>query len=57
MSKAVGLPAAIAVKLILRDELSLTGSYIPTHPSIYEPVLRELHESGLSFQEKTTPLL
>jgi saccharopine dehydrogenase-like NADP-dependent oxidoreductase len=57
MSKAVGLPAAIAVKLILRDELQLTGSYIPTHPSIYEPVLRELHESGLSFQEKTTPLL
>ena len=57
MSKAVGLPAAIAVKLILRDELSLTGSYIPTHPSIYEPVLRELHESGLSFKEKTTPLL
>jgi len=57
MSKAVGLPAAIAVRLILRNELPLTGSFIPTHPSIYEPVLRELNESGLSFREKTTPLL
>jgi saccharopine dehydrogenase-like NADP-dependent oxidoreductase len=57
MSKAVGLPAAIAVKLILRNELALTGSFIPTHPSIFEPVLRELNESGLSFKEKTAPLL
>ena len=57
MSKAVGLPAAIAVKLILRGELPLTGSFIPTHPAIYEPVLRELHDNGLSFNEKTTPLL
>jgi len=57
MSKAVGLPAATAVKLILRNDLTLTGSFIPTHPSIYEPVLRELNQSGLSFQEKTAPLL
>jgi len=57
MSKAVGLPAAIAVKLILRGELPLTGSFIPTHPAIYEPVLRELEENGLRFNEKTTPLL
>jgi saccharopine dehydrogenase (NADP+, L-glutamate forming) len=57
MSKAVGLPAAIAVRLILRGELPLTGSFIPTHPSIYEPVLKELDESGLSFKEKAAPLL
>ena len=40
MSRTVGLPVAIAVKLLLRGELSLTGCLIPTHPSIYEPVLR-----------------
>jgi saccharopine dehydrogenase (NADP+, L-glutamate forming) len=57
MSKAVGLPAAIAVKRILRDELPLTGSYIPTHPAIYEPVLQELRDCGLSFSEKAAPLL
>jgi saccharopine dehydrogenase (NADP+, L-glutamate forming) len=57
MSKAVGLPAAIAVKLLLRNELPLTGSFIPTHPSIYEPVLRELEQAGLEFKESVTPLL
>jgi saccharopine dehydrogenase-like NADP-dependent oxidoreductase len=57
MSKAVGLPAAIAVKPILRGELPLTGSFIPTHRAIYEPVLRELHDNGLFANEKTTPLL
>jgi hypothetical protein len=57
MSKAVGLPAAIAVKPILRGELPLTVSFIPTHPAIYEPLLRELHDNGLFSDEKTTPLL
>jgi saccharopine dehydrogenase-like NADP-dependent oxidoreductase len=49
MSRTVGLPVAIAAKLLLRDELPLTGSFIPTHPSIFEPVLREIAASGLRF--------
>jgi len=52
MAKTVGLPAAIAVKLLLRDELPLTGSHIPTHPSIYEPILREIADEGLRFTEE-----
>jgi saccharopine dehydrogenase-like NADP-dependent oxidoreductase len=56
MSKAVGLPAAIAVRMLLRGELPLTGSYIPTHPSIYEPVLEELDRHRLSFNERTDPV-
>ena len=56
MSRTVGAPVVIATKLLLSGELGLTGSQIPTHPSIYEPELRELEMSGLVFQEVTTPL-
>lgn len=53
MSKTVGLPVAIAAKLLLRGELTLTGSLIPTHPSIYVPVLQEVERAGLRFVEKS----
>jgi saccharopine dehydrogenase-like NADP-dependent oxidoreductase len=56
MAKTVGLPTGIAVRLLLTEELSLTGSQIPTHPSIYEPTLRELKEHGIEFEEHVTPL-
>lgn len=52
MSRSVGLPVASAVKLLLRGQLPLTGSLLPTHPSIYAPVLDELRQSGLAFVEK-----
>jgi saccharopine dehydrogenase-like NADP-dependent oxidoreductase len=55
MARAVGLPVAIAVRLLLRNELSLTGSLIPTHPAIYAPVLREIESSGLRFIESVGP--
>ena len=56
MSKSVGLPAAIGVKLLLTDRLNLKGTQIPTHPSIYEPVLEELAQSGLSFTDSRATL-
>lgn len=56
MSKTVGLPAAIAVKLILTGKMPLTGCHIPTHPTIYEPVLAELKKLGIKFEEKITTL-
>jgi saccharopine dehydrogenase-like NADP-dependent oxidoreductase len=52
IAKTVGLPAAIAAKLILTDELPLSGCHIPTHPAIYSKVLPELKEAGLKFVEK-----
>ncbi len=52
MAKSVGLPAALVAKLLLTDSLSLTGCHIPTHPSIYEPVLKELADEGFRFNEK-----
>ena len=52
MSKTVGMPAAIATKLILTNQLPISGCHIPTHPMIYEPVLNELEQSGLKFHEQ-----
>lgn len=51
MSKTVGLPIAIAVKMILANELKLTGVHLPILPEIYNPVLKELEEFGVVFTE------
>ena len=56
MAKTVGLPAALAAKLVLCGELHLTGAQIPTHPSIYEPILKEIADEGLVFEEQLKPL-
>ncbi len=52
MARTVGLPTAVAVKLLLEGGIPLTGSRIPTHPSIYQPVLRELAKAGITFTEQ-----
>ena len=52
MAKTVGLPLAIAAKLILNETIKLRGLHIPTHIEIYEPVLKELEEHGIRFIEK-----
>ncbi len=53
MSKTVGLPIAIATKLILNRHINLTGVRIPTTKEIYLPVLKELSENGINFIEET----
>jgi saccharopine dehydrogenase (NAD+, L-glutamate forming) len=52
MAKTVGLPIAIASKLILQGKIKTRGVCIPTVHEIYEPVLKELKEYGVSFMEK-----
>ncbi len=52
IAKTVGAPAGIATKLLLNDELPLSGCQIPTHPMIYTKVLNELAELGISFKER-----
>ena len=49
MAKTVGLPLAIACKLILQEKIKISGLHIPVVPEIYEPVLDELKEYGISF--------
>jgi saccharopine dehydrogenase (NADP+, L-glutamate forming) len=53
MSKTVGLPLGIATKLILQEKIKLTGLRIPIVPEIYEPVLNELENNGIKFNEVT----
>ncbi|MEP5612608.1 MAG: saccharopine dehydrogenase C-terminal domain-containing protein [Cyclobacteriaceae bacterium] len=52
MSKTVGLPLAIAAKLILQGKIDLSGVHIPTRKEIYEPVLKELEQMGFEFSER-----
>jgi saccharopine dehydrogenase-like NADP-dependent oxidoreductase len=51
MARTVGLPAAIAVKLILHGEIDLLGVQVPVVPEIYQPVLAELEALGIRFVE------
>lgn len=52
MARTVGLPAAIAVRMILQGEIpELTGVHVPVTPKIYAPVLAELGELGISLTE------
>ena len=54
MSKTVGLPMAIAARMLLEGKLTLTGTQIPTKADIYEPVLAELQKLGFEFEERET---
>lgn len=52
ISRTVALPAAIAVKLILENKIAEKGVKIPVIKSIYEPVLKELEQLGISMHEE-----
>ncbi len=52
MAKTVGLPLGIAAKLILNGTIKMSGLHIPTAREIYEPVLKELEQQGIKFEEK-----
>ncbi|MGC9355483.1 MAG: saccharopine dehydrogenase family protein [Mariniphaga sp.] len=54
MAKTVGLPLAVAAKLFLTGKIKLTGMHIPTDRLIYEPVLAELEQYKIRFNEKTS---
>jgi saccharopine dehydrogenase-like NADP-dependent oxidoreductase len=52
MAKTVGLPAAIAVKMILTGQYRNSGVVVPVKKELYEPVLKELSEMGIIFDEQ-----
>ena len=53
MSITVGVPVAIATKMILTGEISgLTGVHVPTIKEIYEPVMKELEDYKIRFIEE-----
>jgi len=51
MSDTVGLPVAIAAKMILENRIHEVGVHLPILPGIYEPILEELRLHGIDFQE------
>ena len=56
MARTVGLPAAIAARLIVEGKIGVTGVCIPVLPEIYIPVLTELEKLGICFMEKKVTL-
>jgi saccharopine dehydrogenase-like NADP-dependent oxidoreductase len=52
MAKTVGLPLAIAVKLVATGKLKITGVSVPVIPEIYLPILTELETLGIVFKEE-----
>jgi saccharopine dehydrogenase-like NADP-dependent oxidoreductase len=53
MSNTVGLPVAICAKMILTGTIKLKGVHLPVLRSIYDPILDELEEYGIKFEEKS----
>ncbi len=56
MARTVGLPAAIAARLIVEGKIGVKGVCIPVIPEIYTPVLAELETLGIRFMEKKISL-
>lgn len=56
MAQTVGLPLAIAAKLILNNHIQVKGVHIPVIPEIYNPAMAELQKMGIVFQEKETEI-
>ncbi len=50
MAKTVGLPMAIATKLVLQGKIKARGVQIPLTREFYEPILKELEKYGVAFK-------
>ena len=51
MAITVGLPLAIAAKLLILGKFNHTGVILPTDKEMYEPILAELNTFGITFEE------
>jgi saccharopine dehydrogenase-like NADP-dependent oxidoreductase len=51
MAATVGLPIAMATKLVLNGKIPERGVLLPLRPNIYDPVLDELEKHGIVFNE------
>jgi saccharopine dehydrogenase-like NADP-dependent oxidoreductase len=52
VARTVALPAAIATRMILEDKIKIRGVHIPVQEDIYTPILEELENIGIKFEEK-----
>jgi len=56
MANTVGLPVAIATKMLLNGEIALKGVTLPIQPEVYNPILDELETFDILFVEKELQL-
>ncbi|KAA3677485.1 uncharacterized protein DEA37_0002436 [Paragonimus westermani] len=54
MSRTVGIPAAIAAKMIVNGEVTDKGIVLPLKPHIYKPIIERLKQEGIQAQESST---
>jgi saccharopine dehydrogenase-like NADP-dependent oxidoreductase len=53
MAKTVGLPMGILARMVLNNKINTPkGVLIPSMPSVYRPVMTELHHHGINFVEE-----
>lgn len=52
MARTVGLPIAMACKLVLNGRITDRGVLLPLKPVIYDPILDELEKHGVAFREE-----
>ncbi|NJW53011.1 saccharopine dehydrogenase family protein [Salinimicrobium oceani] len=52
MARTVGLPVAIAALKILNGTISTPGVQLPISKEVYDPILKELAENGITFREE-----
>ena len=52
MARTVGLPLAIAARLVLNGRVAERGVLLPLAPGLYDPILDELAQLGIAFREQ-----
>ncbi len=57
MAKTVGLPVAIAALKILNGVIKNPGVQLPITKEVYTPILKELEQYGVVFQEHHVPYM
>lgn len=57
MAFLVGLPAAIAARLVLEDRIERRGVLIPITPDLYGPILKEMEQLGLAHDVQKTVIV
>ncbi|MGV9003300.1 saccharopine dehydrogenase family protein [Flavobacterium sp.] len=57
MAKTVGLPVAMAALQILNGKIKTPGVQLPINKEVYEPILKELEEFGVIFNEIEMPYI
>ena len=57
MAKTVGLPVAMATLQILNGNIKTPGVQLPIRKEVYEPILKELEDFGVVFNETAMPYI